>query len=120
MADTPTAAPAPPPTMPVDHEKLYQLLLLEEKLRGHPHLAATKQLVDQALVQTDTANKAIVARMQAALKAQEAADQAKRATEAQAKLDKEHADALSAHKAAFPAPSHVPTPPGPQPTETPR
>jgi hypothetical protein len=110
-----TDAPAPPP---VDHDKLYQLLLLEEKLRGHPHLAATKSLVDQALVQADAANKAIVARMQAALKAQEAADQAKHAAEAQAKLDKEHADALSAHKAAFPAPSHVPAPPGPQPTET--
>ena len=110
-----TDTPAPPPA---DHEKLYQLLLLEEKLRGHPHLSATKSLVDQALIQTDAANKAIVAKMQADLKAKQAADQARQAAEAQSKLSKEQADALAAHKAAFPAPQHVPAPPGPQPVET--
>jgi hypothetical protein len=111
MTDTP-APPAPPP---VDHEKLYQLLLLEEKLRGHPHLAATKSLVDQALIQADAANKEIVARMTAQLKAKELADQAKHAAEAQSNLNKAQADALAAHKAAFPAPAHVPAPPS---TET--
>jgi hypothetical protein len=107
-------APPMPPGV-INAEALHQLLMLEEKLRGHPHMAATKAIVDRQLKAAEAAHAQAEAKFQAQVKAKEIAD-----AEAKAQVAaKEQAyDAEKARREAiganFVPPPLNPPPPMPQ------
>lgn len=72
----------------MDQDALYKLLLLEEKLRGHPHLAASKALVDQALIESNAADENAAKKMAFDRQSRLAAEAATKAkAEAEAKRE---------------------------------
>jgi hypothetical protein len=104
---------APPGVM--NDDLLYKLLVLEEKLRGHPHMAASKAIVDRQLKLAEAAHAQAEAKYVAWAKAKELAD-----AEAKAQVAaKEQAyDAQKARREAiegnFVPPPLNPPPPMPQ------
>ena len=90
----------------MDMNAMQRLLDLEEKLRGHPHLATSKSLVDMALVDMDAGHKDELAKLMADRKAkQEAEAKAQAEAEAKAKFDAEAKAKREAEEAAKAAPA---------------